>query len=180
MVVSLLTSTALAGAAQNTIVQMTTEGLLKTAARPAFILADKHAKPEARKYTALREFLIQGISVGLYFAAIQPLNKFMYKVMRKIHKGKNGFEKKDLNAFKHAVKRADEKHLFAEALKHKREGKVPAQEILDLMQAAGKMEAVKIAASCIIIAALLPQGLNYIIHPIMHFIDKHILKKDKK
>jgi len=57
-----------------------TTTILKAIGRPAFIYADKTAEPEARKYSAAKEFLYQVLCLGIALSVIPFFSRGGYKL----------------------------------------------------------------------------------------------------
>ena len=70
---------------QDSAFQVLSEGTLKAAGRPVFTMVDKSASLEARKYSAVKEFIFQTVSMIMYFAIITTVfQKMGYKVLQKL------------------------------------------------------------------------------------------------
>lgn len=54
--------------------------VVKGIARPLFTMTDKHADPETKKYTAIREFLTEVVAIPTYFACGELAGKVANKL----------------------------------------------------------------------------------------------------
>ena len=162
---NILTNPSTSNAIQNSVVQVLSEGSLKAVGRPVFTLMDKNAEPEARKYSATKEFLFQSLSMIFYLTLIGlVLKPALYKGLRKMFKDTQpGFAPENLKKFNKVFKEAQGTEEFKKYI-------IPK----------GAQEAVNILTSGVIITILAPQVVKKIMHPIMEKLDEHKAKKAAK
>lgn len=152
--VNLLTSPVSSAAVQNSVFQVMSEGSLKAVGRPTITLCDKKTTPEARKYSATREFIYQTLCLAFYFAIVFPVFKQgAYKVLKKMKMFKTdpGFQFANFKQFKNALANNKE---------------------IDMTRSKGAMEAVSILGSAATLTLIAPQFVNKAIHPIMKQVQK--------
>ncbi len=162
---NILTSTEASKWVQDSAFQTLSEGSLKAVGRPLFTLNDKSADPEARKYSASKEFIFQTISMAAYFAIITTVFQGMgFKALKKLPKFK------DFDAIQKMKNFSEFSHTFDAFSK----GKIwtNAKETEQLEKTKGAMELIKIAGSGIILTVLCPMFVTKLVHPIMGLMFK--------
>lgn len=157
---NILTSPEASKWVQDSAFQVLSEGSLKAVGRPLFTLADKNAAPEAKKYSAAKEFLFQSISMIAYFALITTIvQKGGFHTLKNLPKFKKFDTLKDINSF------GDFSHIFNSYQKGLI--KTTEKEAKELEQTKGGMELIKMAGSGVILTILCPMLVTKIVHPIM-------------
>lgn len=171
---NILTSPEASTWVQDSAFQVLSEGSLKAVGRPLFTLADKNAAPEAKKYSATKEFLFQVISMITYFALVTTLvQKGGFKLLKKLPKFKNFDAIKDCKDIKSFMKKFSDAENLVSQDKYPDAGK---WEQLALTK--GAMEGVKMIGSGVILTILCPIFVTKIVHPIMGGLES--LKKRKQ
>ena len=166
---SIMSSPIFSDAVQNSVFQVMSEGSIKAVARPLFTLVDKNSTPEARKYSAIKEFIFQVLSLAFYFALVTPIvQKGGYKMIRKLSKNNPKFAE-------------CQKHLNLKSFLDARKAAKTDAEKAKFIYPKGAIETVNIAGSGIILTVLAPQFVNkLLLHPIMKSIDNYREQKNHK
>lgn len=165
---------------------------VKATVRPAFNLADKKSDKQARKYSAVNEFLYQVVCLGFAVAMIPLFEKGGFKLAQKYLKKIPGLEKvsklNKIPGFEKINKLGDLKKAYLEksfdkehvekisAIKAKVDKKLKlteAEETLSrndkaLHKVYGGVEAGSFIASILGLTILAPKIGHEILHPIMH------------
>ncbi len=176
----IMTSPYFSECVQNSAFQVVSEGTLKAVGRPLFTLADKNAKPDERKYAAMRAFVFQALSMVLYGATVTTIvKKGGYKMLRKmpVYKDMDACKaNKNLKSFNKAFAENSAKKMptdaqkKAEFLKKNRE----------LALVKGAMEQIVMIGSGIILTILCPLLVTKVTHPIMKGFEKITNKNNEK
>lgn len=156
---------------QDSAFQVLSEGTLKAAGRPVFTMVDKSASLEARKYSAVKEFIFQTVSMAMYFAIITTVfQKLGYKALKQMPKFKNFETLKDINNIGDFTKTFD---AFAKGLI-----KATPKQADELQRAKGGMEIIKMIGSGLILTILCPLVVAKMVSPIMKAIGMDGHKKE--
>lgn len=140
--------------------------ILKAVGRPAFIYGDKSAEPEAKKYSAAKEFLYQALCLVIALALI-PLNERVgYKLAKRI-KGNTAdfltnFEEKSKSLNKSAFKHFKEEYRSLE--------KAHKEISPEMKLVKGSMEFCSLVGSVIGLTIVAPLISHKILHPVMNAI----------
>ncbi len=146
---------------QDSAFQVLSEGSLKAAGRPIFTLMDKNAAPAAKRYSAVKEFLFQSISMIAYFALITTIvQNGGFHLLKKMPQFKEFGAIKDIKSFK------DFSHVFDSFQKGL--VKVNEKEATELEKTKGGMELIKMIGSGVILTILCPILVTKMVHPIMN------------
>ncbi len=188
---NLLTNPTSSALVQNSVFQVMSEGSLKAVGRPVFTLLDKNATPEARKYSATKEFIYQVLCLAFYFSVVSFAKQGAYKALHKMFKGSEGFEPSTLKGtfkeqWQNLFRKGSEKVKYGleGALDRAKKGNpdkikdavTGEQRPIDYTIVKGAIEAASILSSGIILTILAPQIVTRVLHPIMSTIDKHSAK----
>ncbi len=187
---SILTSSNLAGIAQNTTQSVAIETTLKSIGRPGFILIDKDIDSDTKQYAAAKEFLYQATCLAVYMALIVPIfKKGGFKLAKeKIYKNTDGFEHfKNVKEYMHYKKLADnpsinnrlktlDKELIVDGIKVKDKyndtliAELHKEKPETFKDVKGAIELSNIIGSVLGLAILAPQVSHAFIHPALRFI----------
>lgn len=175
---------------------------VKAAVRPAFNLADKKSDKQARKYSAVNEFLYQMVCIGMAAAMIPLAERGGFKLAQKYLKNIHGLEKvsklnevaglENINKLKdlkkaYLEKSFDEKYVSqVHAAKDKVKGNIKLtkeeEKVLKSDEAMhkvyGGVEAGSFLASIVGLTIMAPKIGHEILHPIMHAMGMN--KKEDK
>ena len=167
-----ITSNTASKLVQDSAFQVLSEGSLKAVARPAFTLADKSASVEARKYSAIKEFIFQSVSMAMYFAIITTVfQKGGYKLLKKLPK----FKKYD------ALNGIDNIKDFTKVYDAFSKGQLSTttEQATQLQHTKGGMEVIKMIGSGLILTVLCPLVVAKMVSPVMNAL-KPILNPEGK
>lgn len=187
---NILTSSTLAGIAQNTTQSVAIETTLKSIGRPGFILIDKDIDPDTKQYAAAKEFLYQATCLAVYMALIVPIfKKGGFKLAKeKIFKNTEGFEHfKNVKEYMHYKKLADnpsinnrlktlDKELIVDGVKVKDKysdtliAELHKEKPDTFKNVKGAIELSNIIGSVLGLAILAPQVSHAFIHPALRFL----------
>lgn len=189
-IVNALTNPVLLNVSQNTTAQVSIETGLKAVGRPAFTLMDKHADEKTKNYSAVKEFVYQGLCLLIYMTLIIPLfKKGGFSLFKKVFKNErsfNNFANADefLNYHKLACMKRSER------INHKLMEKIPDKTIslpnnrkstmrhellynekpLKYPMAKGCIERCSLVGSVLGLTILAPELSHLFLHPIMHLM----------
>lgn len=156
---------------QDSAFQVLSEGTLKAAGRPVFTMIDNSASLEARKYSAVKEFIFQTVSMIMYFAIITTVfQKMGYKVLKKLPKFKEFTTLDNINNIEDFTKTFD---AYAKGLI-----KADSKQADELQRAKGGMEIIKMIGSGLILTILCPLVVAKMVSPIMKAIGMDGHKKE--
>lgn len=171
---NILTSPEASSWVQDSAFQVLSEGSLKAVGRPLFTMADKNAAPEARKYSAIKEFTFQGLSMLAYFMLVKTVvQKGGFNLLKKMPTFKNfdALKKcKDIESFTGIFDAAEKLAKTNKKFKN-------SSNWEQLALTKGAMEGIKMIGSGVILTILCPMFVTKLVHPIMGFVDKHLLDK---
>ena len=160
---NLITSNTTSKLVQDSAFQVLSEGSLKAVARPVFTLMDDSASPEARKYSATKEFIFQSVSMAMYFAIITTVfQRGGYKLLKNLPKFKNYEALKGIDNIKDFTKVYDE---FSKGLIS-----TTSEQATQLQHAKGGMEIIKMIGSGLILTILCPLVVAKMVSPVMKAI----------
>ena len=160
---NLITSNTTSKLVQDSAFQVLSEGSLKAVARPVFTLMDDSASPEARKYSATKEFIFQSVSMAMYFAIITTVfQRGGYKFLKNLPKFKNYEALKGIDNIKDFTKVYD---AFSKGLLS-----TTAEQATQLQHAKGGMEVIKMIGSGLILTILCPLVVAKMVSPVMKMI----------
>lgn len=160
---NLITSNTASKLVQDSAFQVLSEGTLKAVARPAFTLMDDSASPEARKYSATKEFIFQSVSMAMYFAIITTVfQRGGYKFLKNLPKFKNYEALNGINNIKDFTKVYDK---FSKGLIS-----TTAEQATQLQHTKGGMEVIKMIGSGLILTILCPLVVAKMVSPVMKAI----------
>ena len=160
---NLITSNTTSKLVQDSAFQVLSEGSLKAVARPAFTLMDDSASPEARKYSATKEFIFQSVSMAMYFAIITTVfQRGGYKLLKNLPKFKNYEALKGIDNIKDFTKVYDK---FSKGLIS-----TTSEQATQLQHAKGGMEVIKMIGSGLILTILCPLVVAKMVSPVMKMI----------
>lgn len=169
---NLITSNTASKLVQDSAFQVLSEGSLKAVARPVFTLMDDSASPEARKYSATKEFIFQSVSMAMYFAIITTVfQRGGYKFLKNLPKFKNYEALKGIDNIKDFTKVYD---AFSKGLLS-----TTAEQATQLQHAKGGMEVIKMIGSGLILTILCPLVVAKMVSPVMKAINP-IINPDTK
>ena len=169
---NLITSNTTSKLVQDSAFQVLSEGSLKAVARPVFTLMDDSASPEARKYSATKEFIFQSVSMAMYFAIITTVfQRGGYKFLKNLPKFKNYEALKGIDNIKDFTKVYD---AFSKGLLS-----TTAEQATQLQHAKGGMEVIKMIGSGLILTILCPLVVAKMVSPVMKAINP-IINPDAK
>ena len=169
---NLITSNTASKLVQDSAFQVLSEGSLKAVARPVFTLMDDSASPEARKYSATKEFIFQSVSMAMYFAIITTVfQRGGYKFLKNLPKFKNYEALKGIDNIKDFTKVYD---AFSKGLLS-----TTAEQATQLQHAKGGMEVIKMVGSGLILTILCPLVVAKMVSPVMKAINP-IINPDTK
>lgn len=169
---NLITSNTTSKLVQDSAFQVLSEGSLKAVARPVFTLMDDSASPEARKYSATKEFIFQSVSMAMYFAIITTVfQRGGYKFLKNLPKFKNYEALKGIDNIKDFTKVYD---AFSTGLLS-----TTAEQATQLQHAKGGMEVIKMIGSGLILTILCPLVVAKMVSPVMKAINP-IINPDTK
>ena len=169
---NLITSNTASKWVQDSAFQVLSEGTLKAVARPAFTLMDDSASPEAKKYSATKEFIFQSVSMVMYFAIITTVfQKGGYKFLKNLPKFKNYEALNGINNIKDFTKVYD---AFSKGLLS-----TTAEQATQLQHTKGGMEVIKMIGSGLILTILCPLVVAKMVSPVMKAINP-IINPDAK
>lgn len=169
---NLITSNTTSKLVQDSAFQVLSEGSLKAVARPAFTLMDDSASPEARKYSATKEFIFQSVSMAMYFAIITTVfQRGGYKLLKNLPKFKNYEALKGIDNIKDFTKVYDK---FSKGLIS-----TTSEQATQLQHAKGGMEVIKMIGSGLILTILCPLVVAKMVSPVMKMINP-IINPDTK
>lgn len=169
---NLITSNTASKWVQDSAFQVLSEGTLKAVARPAFTLMDDSASPEAKKYSATKEFIFQSVSMAMYFAIITTVfQKGGYKFLKNLPKFKNYEALNGINNIKDFTKVYD---AFSKGLLS-----TTAEQATQLQHTKGGMEVIKMIGSGLILTILCPLVVAKMVSPVMKAINP-IINPDAK
>ena len=169
---NLITSNTTSKLVQDSAFQVLSEGSLKAVARPVFTLMDDSASPEARKYSATKEFIFQSVSMAMYFAIITTVfQRGGYKFLKNLPKFKNYEVLKGIDNIKDFTKVYD---AFSKGLLS-----TTAEQATQLQHAKGGMEVIKMIGSGLILTILCPLVVAKMVSPVMKAINP-IINPDTK
>ena len=169
---NLITSNTASKWVQDSAFQVLSEGTLKAVARPAFTLIDDSASPEAKKYSATKEFIFQSVSMAMYFAIITTVfQKGGYKFLKNLPKFKNYEALNGINNIKDFTKVYD---AFSKGLLS-----TTAEQATQLQHTKGGMEVIKMIGSGLILTILCPLVVAKMVSPVMKAINP-IINPDAK
>ena len=169
---NLITSNTTSKLVQDSAFQVLSEGSLKAVARPVFTLMDDSASPEARKYSATKEFIFQSVSMAMYFAIITTVfQRGGYKFLKNLPKFKNYEALKGIDNIKDFTKVYD---AFSTGLLS-----TTAEQATQLQHAKGGMEVIKMIGSGLILTILCPLVVAKMVSPVMKAINP-IINPDAK
>ena len=169
---NLITSNTASKLVQDSAFQVLSEGSLKAVARPVFTLMDDSASPEARKYSATKEFIFQSVSMAMYFAIITTVfQRGGYKFLKNLPKFKNYEALKGIDNIKDFTKVYDE---FSKGLIS-----TTAEQATQLQHTKGGMEVIKMIGSGLILTILCPLVVAKMVSPVMKAINP-IINPDTK
>lgn len=163
----LITSNFFSNCVQNSAFQVLSEGSMKAVGRPVFTVFDKHATPEQKKYSALKELTFQVASMALYFAAVMTVVKGGgYKALRKMPVFK------DMDVCQKFSKFGGDKGFisaFDGIEEQVRKGKkVDAKTLENFRLTKGAMELITMIGSGVILTILCPMIVSKkLVHPVM-------------
>ena len=170
---NVITSNQASKLVQDSAFQVLSEGSLKAVSRPAFTLADKSASLDARKYSAIKEFIFQSASMLMYFAIITTVfQKGGYKCLKKLPKFQKYEALKDINNIKDFTKVYD---AFS-----KGQLSTTAEQAKQLQHTKGGMEVIKMLGSGIILTILCPLVVAKMVSPAMKMLQPIINPKNKE
>ena len=170
--INIITSNTASKLVQDSAFQVLSEGSLKAVARPAFTLADKSASLEARKYSAIKEFIFQSVSMVMYFAIITTVfQKGGYKFLKKLPKFQKYDAIKDINNIKDFTKVYDS---FSKGLLN-----TTAEQATQLQHTKGGMEIIKMIGSGLILTILCPLVVAKMVSPVMKKLNPIINTENK-
>lgn len=142
---------------------------IKAVGRPAFIYADKKLDPEAKKYTAGKEFLYQILCLGLTFAMIMPSQRIGFAAAKK-HLTKftelSGIKK--FKDFEIVAKDMDE--LSQDAKNLLGINKLQDESKKALKQVKGGVELGSFVSSILGLTIIAPLISHKILHPVMNYL----------
>ena len=169
---NLITSNTTSKLVQDSAFQVLSEGSLKAVARPVFTLMDDSASPEARKYSATKEFIFQSVSMAMYFAIITTIfQRGGYKFLKNLPKFKNYEALKGIDNIKDFTKVYD---AFSKGLLS-----TTAEQATQLQHTKGGMEVIKMIGSGLILTILCPLVVAKMVSPVMKAINP-IINPDAK
>ena len=166
----IMTSPYFSECVQNSAFQVVSEGTLKAVGRPLFTLADKNASMEAKKYSAMKEFTFQAMSMILYAAAVTTIVKNGgYKLLRKM----SVFKDMDVCKLNKSLK--DFNKAFAENMSQKSSVNISNNvEVLkknrEFALVKGAMEQIVMIGSGVILTIICPFLVAKMVHPVMNFV----------
>ena len=164
---NLITSNTTSKLVQDSAFQVLSEGSLKAVARPVFTLMDDSASPEARKYSATKEFIFQSVSMAMYFAIITTIfQRGGYKFLKNLPKFKNYEALKGIDNIKDFTKVYD---AFSKGLLS-----TTAEQATQLQHAKGGMEVIKMIGSGLILTILCPLVVAKMVSPVMNALKPFI------
>ena len=167
---NLITSNTTSKLVQDSAFQVLSEGSLKAVARPVFTLMDDSASPEARKYSATKEFIFQSVSMAMYFAIITTVfQRGGYKFLKNLPKFKNYEALKGIDNIKDFTKVYD---AFSKGLLS-----TTAEQATQLQHAKGGMEVIKMIGSGLILTILCPLVVAKMVSPVMNALKPFINPK---
>lgn len=157
---------------QDSAFQVLSEGTLKAAGRPVFTMVDKSASMDARKYSAVKEFIFQTVSMIMYFAIITTVfQKMGFKALKQMPKFKNFEALKNINNIGDFTKTFD---AFAKGLIT-----TTPKQADELQRAKGGMEIIKMIGSGLILTILCPLVVAKMVSPVMNALKPILNKNDK-
>ena len=160
---NLITSNTTSKLVQDSAFQVLSEGSLKAVASPVFTLMDDSASPEARKYSATKEFIFQSVSMAMYFAIITTVfQRGGYKLLKNLPKFKNYEALKGIDNIKDFTKVYDK---FSKGLIS-----TTSEQATQLQHAKGGMEVIKMIGSGLILTILCPLVVAKMVSPVMKMI----------
>lgn len=169
---NVITSNQASKLVQDSAFQVLSEGSLKAVARPAFTLVDKSASPEAKKYSATKEFVFQSVSMMMYFAIITTVfQKGGYKFLKKLPKFKKYDALNDINNIKDFSKVYD---AFSKGTLS-----TTAEQAKQLQHTKGGMEVIKMIGSGLILTILCPLVVAKMVSPVMKMLQPIINPQTK-
>ncbi|HNW26530.1 MAG TPA: hypothetical protein PKI94_07065 [Candidatus Gastranaerophilaceae bacterium] len=169
MITAAMSSPIFSDAVQNSVFQVLSEGSLKTVARPLFTLVDKNGTPESRKYSAVKEFVFQTLSLLFYFVLVRSLvEQKGYKLIKKVLENKPDFK---------ILKNHATRDSFMEARSLALKSGIESEEA-KFIHPKGAIEALNILGSGIILTILAPKVVMQMVHPTMKQVDK-LFNKEK-
>ena len=170
--INIITSNQASKMVQDSAFQVLSEGGLKAVARPAFTLMDESASVEARKYSAIKEFIFQSVSMAMYFAIITTVfQKGGYKLLKNLPKFQKYEALNGINNIKDFTKVYD---AFSKGLLS-----TTAEQAKQLQHAKGGMEVIKMIGSGLILTILCPLIVAKMVSPAMKMLQPIINPEDK-
>jgi len=169
---NIITSNQASKLVQDSAFQVLSEGSLKAVARPAFTLVDKSASLDARKYSAIKEFIFQSVSMAMYFAIITTIfQKGGYKFLKKLPKFKKYEALNGIDNIKDFSKVYD---TFSKGLLS-----TTPEQAAQLQHTKGGMEIIKMIGSGVILTILCPLVVAKMVSPVMKML-KPIINPNNK
>lgn len=177
MMSGIISSPFFSNCVQNSAFQVVSEGSLKAIGRPLFTMADKSSSYEAKKYSAMREFTFQTMSMVLYAVAVTNIvKKGGYKILKKMPVFKEMDVCKKYKSFSEFNKAFLKNSSEISSEKFAKDSYMKKHREFALVK--GAMEQIVMVGSGIILTILCPLLVTKLVHPVMKIFDKKTSDKN--